>query len=38
MKYLAALVGLLTYGSALAAEPEEPLIEIVVTGSRLSSA
>jgi iron complex outermembrane receptor protein len=35
---LAALFGVIGGSVALAAEPEEPLIEIVVTGSRLGSA
>jgi outer membrane receptor protein involved in Fe transport len=35
---LASLGGLLQSGALYAAEPEEPLVEIVVTGSRLSSA
>ena len=35
---IAALIGVARYAAALAAEPDEPLVEIVVTGSRLSSA
>jgi iron complex outermembrane receptor protein len=35
---LASLGGVLQSGALYAAEPEEPLVEIVVTGSRLSSA
>jgi iron complex outermembrane receptor protein len=36
--YIAALLGILCGAAALAAEPEEQIIEIVVTGSRLASA
>jgi iron complex outermembrane receptor protein len=34
---IAALIGVAGYAAAWAAEPDEPLVEIVVTGSRLSS-
>jgi len=36
--YVAAFIGALNCGALLAAESDEPLVEIVVTGTRLSSA